>query len=599
MNLAFVSGAPLRLHARKSLAVSSPRPRHATRPSPRHRPRCATLPDPPRDDVPPEIAALNASEVARRMLLDAEEAAGSDAAMQLSDEQIEGLFSNYPHLRAENARVEAELAGVDTSDPEVYSWFWRRWLKPAPSRRLVAGVVVAACAGLLKLVAVVRARFSPHSLALAVARFDCVATVALFGVLGPLLLVWTLLRDSPISDAPRRLSLTTTISSLMLPATSALVASGYITTGLSLGALVRLVVLPLSLWMWEDLSLEVQVMDVFHRQPVATAFTFWRAVATVSVLVVGGCLRVLALAAPDFPPLPVRNAFADSALQIRMSLAARFPVAMSLMGDPGGLAFLAALVIVFGLSGALYSAVFVSDFFSKRTHRKIRSVFANFLIAKGIYLPNKLKNRESLLSTAPPGVQPLFPMPAMMLRDDENIRGMGMGGVATVPVPRILQLLAEEDAVMKAKGMPRWMPPRSEFIPITQRRSALRRSQDFLRNWARPLDDSSASGSFVDFFESIDDENEYIYDPKTEDWVFSDDTRFATDVPEDIPSDDQTVGQIWSAAGKASAGVVYEGGQGGSDGGDGDGQPTVKITFTNSNAATNINLNDPDAGTLV
>jgi Protein of unknown function (DUF3177) len=592
LELAFGSSAPLSLRAKRPHATSS-RCAASLAASPHRRPRAAL--QPPREELPPEVEALNACEAARRMRLDASDAVRGGPAPRLTKEELEGLFTNFPELRERAARVDVKLRNVDTDNPDAFTWVWRRWRPWAPSYLLISAMTLAAYSLLRKMAMVVRTRTTPQTLALVVMRVDLFTGIALFGVLGPLLLLWTMVRHSGYSDAPRRLALTTTFSSLMLPATSALVASGYITTGFVLGAVVRLAAIPLSLWMWSDLSSEVLAMRAMHQQPIAYAFSIWRAVAT-AVLFIGGCLRVLALKAPDYEFLPIGNILADSALRMRFQLAARFPVSLSLMSDPGGLAFLAALIIFIGLSNMIYATVFVSDMFSQRMHRETNSAVAMFLIARGIYLPNVLRDRESLLSTSAAGQAPYFPMPAMMLKFDETTRGIGVGGVATPPVPRILQLLAEEEDVMTKKGMPRWMPPRSEFVPLSPTMSKLRRSQDFLRNWARPLDEDDNAQSFADFFESIDDENEYVYDPTTEDWVFANDMKVIEPLPEDIPSDGQTVGQIWSAVGKAAAGLSDDD-EAKSDEGDGR-TPRLKISFEDSVVAPNVNLNDPEAGTL-
>jgi hypothetical protein len=182
----------------------------------------------------------------------------------------------------------------------------------------------------------------------------------------------------------------------------------------------------------------------------------------------------------------------------------------------------------------LYVAVFATDFLRVKFQRRTHSLFLDMLVRRGVYMPNEIPRemREAQLSTAPPGVRSHFPLPAMMLSRPPSLDWVTMG-VRTRAPPRFLQLLEDEEAVMRAKGMSRWMPPRDEFVPLGGEMTEERRQREFMASWARPLSEDDLAKGFADFFESLENDAEYGYDPESEEWVFNKDSEWVTGATRD------------------------------------------------------------------
>jgi Protein of unknown function (DUF3177) len=502
-----------------SLAANCPRRASATRP----RTKCPTA-QLPSNSSPPDIDELNRLEAERRAALEAQ----SEPPPRLTDDELELLFEKCPALRRVNDYIDKALVstpGLDPDSTEAFTWA-SRMLEPWRPPYLLVGVLSYALFFLLRrFIAVVRIRYLPAQVALALVGVDLVATAALAGVFATLLLLWAMVKESDHSDAQRRLSLTFSLTSSLLPAASALGACGFELAGLYVGAVARLVVLPLTMWMWSDLSQEIYVMRIIYDKPVAYAFSMWRLLTTVFVCLFGGILRIVALA--NRSELRLRELFMSRALDLRLKIFQRFPVALSLFGDPGGLAFLAGIVVMISFFYGVYVLMFVCDFMQICMHRRTSSLFSNTMISRGIYMPNELEERESLLNTGPAGVKPHFPMQTMMLREGPALFGVGHGIVVDDMSP-LLELMGEEEGMMERKGMSRWNPPRNELIPLSAYMTPEKRSRNFLRTWARPMEDPDST-SFEDFFEGVDDEQEYEYDPNSENWVFARQSKWHAD----------------------------------------------------------------------
>jgi hypothetical protein len=523
---------------------------------------------------PEFLAEMDAREAARR--------AACDPEGGLSDAELEALFDAVPALRRVDeglAKLLADEPGLDPDDAAVWTWAWRR-MQPLFPRWVVVGARLAgggaAAVVARRRVRALVARVGWEGAALLAVRVDVVATAVLVGALLPALLVGVFVRRPRHSDAPRRLVLGfAAAAAVWLPAPAALVSAGFLRAGLAAGAAGRLFVLPAALWMWSDLGQEVMVMRVAERMLVGRAVAAWRWTVSLTVLLGGGLLRVAALwgmrggRAGGGWGQAVRDVMLAHSVQARLAVASRFPVAMSLFADPGGLAFLAALALTVGAWYVLYVMVFVTEFMRIRFQRRTRSMVVDALIEWGVYRPNNMRaHRERLLSTAPPGVAPHFPVPAMMLRRPPSLDWMS-GGIKTEQTPPFLTLLDEELEMMKTKGMARWNPPRNEFVPLSSTMTPDRRRREFLNTWARPLHGEDAGKGFADFFESIADEAEYEYNPETEEWVFAKDSK-------------------WLADHAATS-------DGGAHGGDADdaatGEPTAEAKVPD--------FGDPDSGTLV
>lgn len=514
---------------------------------------------------------------------------------ELSQETREGLARHAPVLRTLEADLDALMVreGIDPEDPSVWSWLYLRCQPLVPRR--IAAVLWAFVAGFAAVVgrrwaAIVRAQQSAEQLAFILLRVDLWVTTWLLGAALAVLLVGVFLRWPRHSDAPRRIVVGfATAAALWLPAAAALLSCGFIGVGLATGAAARLVVLPLTLWVWRDLSIEVRAMRLAERLLVARALTLWRLAVTAAACVGGGALRFFALAGvrDGFGgecARVLRGAMVQDAVLRRLQVSNRFPVALSLFGDPGGLACLTALVVVGLVVYFIYVSVFVTDFFGQRLQRECDNVLVDAMIASDVYMPNHVPEpeRQSLLNTGPPRVKPHFPLPTMMLSRPPSLDWVTMG-VRTVEAPRFLQLLEEEQMMMEDKGMARWSPSRDEFVPIGGEMTEERRQRDFLNNWARPLSDEDGDKGFADFFESLEDDDEYEYNPDTEEWVFTEDSKWVADrlsetkassEGTDEPKDDEKDSVDGDDADEGT-----------------DAQPNVKIIFPD--------LQDPDVGTVV
>lgn len=565
----------------------------APRAAPRTTPCCAAGgPREPRPvpGLPAFLHLMDRREAAREA---AHRAAPAEDA--LSPEIREGLARHAPVLRTLEADLDALMVreGIDPEDPAIWSWLYRRCQPLVPRR--VAAVLWAFVVGFAAVVgrrwaAAVRAQQSAEQLAFILLRADLWVTKWLLGAALAVMLVGVFVRWPRHSDAPRRIVVGfATAASLWLPAASALLSCGFIGLGLATGAVARLVMLPLTLWVWRDLSIEVRAMRLVERLLVARALTLWRLAVTAGACVGGGALRAFALvgARDGFGgecARVLRGAMAQDAVLRRLQISFRFPVALSLFADPGGLACLTAIVLSALVVYFIYMSVFVTDFFGQRLQRECKNVLTDAMIARDVYMPNHLlqEERESLLNTGPPGVKPHFAMPTMMLSRPPSLDWVTMG-VRTVEPPRFLQLLEEEQIMMKEKGMERWSPSRDQFVPLGGEMTEARRQRDFMNNWARPLSEADGAKGFYDFFESLEDDDEYEYNPETEEWVFTEDSKWMADrrAEADVSS---------SGSGQQPNDENDSAPRDDSDDGN-DGQPKVSISFPD--------LHDPDVGTVV
>lgn len=512
---------------------------------------------------------MDADEAARR--------AACDPSLALDDATLERLFVNFPGIRAVDEGLRTLLdtePGLDKDDADAWSFAWF-YLRPLVSPRLarvfrVVGAVVCAGAAVGG-VAALRRRMVLGELAALAVSVDAVCGAVFVGLALPVLMLGVFQRRPRHSDAPRRLVVGFALAAaLWLPSAWALVASGAVLEGLVVGAGARLIALPAVLWFWEDLGRELFVMCRVKAMLVGKAVSAWRWAVTGTVLLGGGALRALAAwGKEDGWGRLVRSAMVERAVDWRLRAVGRFPVALSLLADTGGLLFMAGVAVFLCCMYSVYVAVFVSDFFRQRFQRKTKNVLVEAMIRRQIFLPNIVEERKLLQRTAPPGVKAHFAHPAMMLKRPPRDEWAGGTFLQENKPPRILQLLEDEEVTMKEKGMNRWMSPRDQYVPVTDVMSERRRSEMALERWARPLQPEDGDKGFADFFDSVMNE-EYEFDPETDNFVFTDQmqTSLNDEDGETEEGDERTLRN----------GVGEEGGESGSQG-DGVSAPKPVVQF--------------------
>lgn len=466
-------------------------------------------------DAPDNVKRLDDLEAARQRRV-----APIDGAFALSEDVVAGLHARIPVLAEIDAKLGESLrrADWDPKDHRVYSWAWRNLSPWRPSALLVTAGVLAGASAVRAAVDYMRPRVSAAMLLRAAVRLDLVATIVLAGVVPVVLCAFALAVRSPRrvpTDAVRRSLVMFLSSAMVLPAVAAVAATGNAGLALGAGAAVRLLALSTALWLWRDLRREV----FLSRALLTRFFTAWRALATLLVILFGSALRVAALTYA--PAASLKDTLAARATDLRLRLASRFPVALSLFADPRGLFFLASLVLIGATLYGMYVVVFVLDFFRVRHHRRTESVFASRLIRAGVYSPNVRPELATYLSSAPEGTEAFAAAPAMMLRKVTGLLGVESSMLSSDEPPPIFKMLDQEKVVMEAEGMTQWMPTRDQFVPLSENLSKAKRTTDALLTWARPLEESQQSLSFAEFFETLE-EHEYMFDANSGQWIFPD-----------------------------------------------------------------------------
>ncbi len=92
---------------------------------------------------------------------------------------------------------------------------------------------------------------------------------------------------------------------------------------------------------------------------------------------------------------------------------------------------------------------------------------------------------------------------------------------------------------MKEKHIKEWMPPRTQFVVPDDKLTERQIRFDSLHTWARPLTDEQKDMSFMQFFETLE-EDEYYYDPESDQWSFSTDLLYGDGAEQDIPKTGNT-----------------------------------------------------------
>lgn len=425
---------------------------------------------------------------------------------ELSDAQKQILFEREPYLREfdEALTTELERPDYDPNDYRAASWAYRKMKSRRSHPLLLAAVAASAYFAMSRVL-------RGWVLADVVSFLLCVEcrVAIVVAATGALLLCYGLCNESRVEGVNRTLIMFS-MSSLWLGLVAMIASVGYGGAAALMGAAVRVVPLAMALWYWRDLIVEANEARSWYVR----LYKVWRWVVTVVIIVGGGLTRIIGLEGGG-----VEHMLANSASQLRRKIGQRFPVALSLCNDVGGLLFLACLGAGVGIAYFVYLIVYVSDLFQVRDHRKCVSILTRFFVKYGLYQPNvDPKDRFARLSG---GELSLIPSPAMMLRRNNKYITADSRYLSTDYTLPILSLLEKEEEILRNGGMASWMKPRGEDVPLENGLTYVERSTNALSTWARPLTPEENDMSFAEFFETVEDD-EYRYDPESGNWVFTD-----------------------------------------------------------------------------
>ncbi|PXF49683.1 hypothetical protein BWQ96_00561 [Gracilariopsis chorda] len=432
---------------------------------------------------------------------------------------FESLFDQYPSVRKVHEAMTREMAS-DDYDPEdyrVYSWAYQQLRPTAIGLPLLSLIVGTTAFAIVKLIQYIRANLEKQILANMLVTADTVATGVLTGFIPVILLSWAWQKahfNDVRTDGVRRSVTMFCLTALALPAVWAMSATTNVTLGIACALFVRFM-LAFSIWGWVDLRREAFLGDAL----LARVYKAWRSCLTVGVLIFGSLLRSMAFLAPH--EVPVKEVFGRHANSLRQALGKRFPVACSLCNDPRGLFLAGGLAIIALVSYVLYLAVFVTEFYQINCHRRCESPLTSLFVKKGIYQPNRHPDESKGSLSAPDPSMSFHPSPAMMLRPTKDWDSSTVQPLSGTNMP-VFAYLKKEEEVMKTTGLTEWLKPRSEQVPAYDDESRMERDLDALLSWARPLKPEEEELSIDDYVQTVEDD-EYMYDPTTGNWIFTDD----------------------------------------------------------------------------
>ena len=507
---AFVTYCPahnpfLRINPLHNISTRSRRPKPRFQCSNRQRIRASDW----RPDVPNRIKQLD--EIF-------EESKKNEESREPFPEHIEQyLFKKIPVLEETNKAIEDEMAkgDYDLYKGRAFTWAYYKLSPWYPSRLLQLISVLLPIFLLRKLCLFLRARYSLMMIAQSLIRFENISNVILL-VAVPILLAARLLpisRSDTQTDGVRRSLVMTMLSYVPLLPIAAAAATGNITLALYTGIIVRIGPMAMALWYWRDLCREI-ILSPFPRSIV---FRIWRMLVSLVTIIGGLSLRIAAIRGIE--NMPISELMESSAAALRKSVGQSFPVAFSLCNDPRGLFFGAGLLLAGFFIYMLYFIMFVAEFFRNRIHRSTLTPITSFSIRSGLYQPNVHPEEYFSALPEPEASKSYIPARAMMLTHDDDLLLSDTSMVTTAESMPIEEYLEREYEIMAKEGISEWTKPRGEQIPLTGEMTVYRRAMDGLCSWARPLPEEEANMSFVEYFETLE-EDEYVYDPLTENWVF-------------------------------------------------------------------------------
>ncbi len=475
------------------------------------------------DYVPDWVKELDRLEVERRK--------NEEPMPELPPDVLERLHQNFPELKKIDEffeKIEAEADDYawnpDKSD-KPFTWMYLLFRPWSPNTPFL--IVCAAAAGwaLVTAIRVIHNRFSPFGIAAVFLTLDT-AAVLLLGLVVPLLFAFLTRRavdeQTNENEAVTRSAVMAGTTTLTYLVPAWLCASiGYSHSALWVQIFARLVALPLAMWGWSDINEDVKDGE----NPTVRLFLRWRRWMTALVCGVGVFARALALKWPTL--FPVAAEMTAVLEPVRLFLGDRFPVAFSLARDPGGIYFLAFLILLAAFVNALYVIIVSTDFLAVREHRRAqRSLLTSLCERYGVYgTAEDWALRKRGPSTAPPGVRAYRPSPAMlMLPKDLGLFSSDSGSLVqderTMP---ILQFLEDEEQLAKEKGVKNWIKPGEQVLSWDSL------DKDPLLTWARPLTPEQEAMPMSEFFDLLG-EKDYEYDADKDEWVYSAKTKGLDDI---------------------------------------------------------------------
>lgn len=436
---------------------------------------------------------------------------------KVQPEVTERLRNEFPMAKQFFEHMDKQMAldDYDPSDDQVFSWLYKR-TRPtllATSFKSLVACFVAFFA--VKLIQFIKLYEPKNVIANAIVSLDTVFTSLFVAIVPAFLLIWafykTRLRDADV-DGIRRSLIMFSMTALTLPAVWAMTATANTSAGMVCGLFVRFMLM-ISLWWWSDLRQETSSKTAL----LGRVYRIWHTLVTLTVMLFGIASRLCHVAIPQ---IEVRSIFEQRADIIRVFLGNKFPVACSLCNDPGGLFLLGSLVIVGLTSYALYVLIFVTNCGQINRHRRTVSVLTSSMITRGVYQPNvhpeELRGRMSRCTEN----ESFLPSKAMLLRPDKNLQVSDSMFFTTDDMPVFTYLKREED-VKDREGFAEWLKPRSKQFEVSGEVGETERDRRALILWARPLEPEEEKLSIEDFFQTVEDD-EYLYDPVSGNWVFSD-----------------------------------------------------------------------------
>lgn len=496
------------------------------------------------DYIPPEVRKMDEEELTRQLT--------GDRPPPLEPDVLAALHEKYPQLK-EIDKLFEELDKEAEQDREyypdrAYSWLYlktRPWVPSTPFKVTCALAVAFIFHAAWKYLS---ARYTGTVLATMFFRIDLVLLVAL-GLVVPIIFIIAASRrtnlpyvpdfnlsesenmrkyDAQISndiidvdgrDAVTRCVAMVSVTAIGLTVPSILLASvGATQSALVLDIVVRAALIPMALWGWSDLGRDLKPEEKEHstpylRQPSEPLIGFarnWRLLMTLQC-VAGAFIRSCALLFST--TMPLESVYHSALLQVRTVLGDTFPVAFSLARDPGGVIFLAFLLVLLAFCNALHVYMAASEFGDIKEHRLVTSWLNDIMVRLGVYTSKEeWMERKREPSSAPEGVESYRPSPVMLILPLKpplfNSNGLLVQQERRMPV---FDLLEQEEEARKKSGATHWLESTDNWVVPGK-------ENDFpLTYWAN----ESPDGAMKEFFEMAG-KNQYEYDPESDKWVFSD-----------------------------------------------------------------------------
>lgn len=433
----------------------------------------------------------------------------------LSPEDEEALFKEFPALRGLMARLDVEMNkdDYDVNDWRVWTWAYNYLSSWYPSRFLQI-LFIAVIYYIVRLsIRAVQARFTISQVVTTIVAAETVITPIL-GVFVPVLITLYLVQQHKgdvLFDGVTRLMVMFTLSSFALLPVAAICSTGNVGVAIYCGIFVRVAMMAMSLWYWGDLCFEL----LLSTSTVESLVRLWRWLVTVAIIIMGTAFRLATIFGMDL----LKNKMRLNAETIRIGLGKTFPTALSLCNDPRGLFFCAALLMSLIFFYILYLFIFALNFGQIHHHRNCRSWLPQSLISMGVFLPDIHPDALLQRISASDKSSSYVPSRAMLLHHEDSVVEVDSSFLSTEASMPIFSYLEQEDEILAKEGASEWIKPRDEQLPVSKTLTAEKRSSGALLNWAQPLSPHEANMTFEEYFQTLQ-EDEYQYDPKSGNWIF-------------------------------------------------------------------------------